>query len=358
MKLSSHAIKIHPSLLRSLQRIYLAKNKVVNNISKQEQEIFPVFNEVNFYGNGQGNTVLNKLNELFGLEKQNILKKNSNLNQLVNTSLHDATYLTCIVELKALKKEIDDFVVCLKNKRDTFGKDEVRITRGLKIDQTVHSFFNNYINALEDFDHKIEYNIKVLENNLPLSSTIQSTTPEVVDFINKNKTAENDEKLFSELKNSFSLSSNFDKSCNRLEKIGDTMPVKNTASLTSELASVLMKFANDIRFVSSGPRSGFGEMTIPENEPGSSIMPGKVNPTQCESMTMLCSQVLGNTNAVLIASSSSMFEGNCFLPLIANNTVRSLVLLSDGIRSFRTKCMEGAEFIKHQLDLEVKNFRI
>lgn len=160
------------------------------------------------------------------------------------------------------------------------------------------------------------------------------------------------------MKSIYSLSSSFNAKNNRVDKVTDTMPVRETASLTNELATVLFKFANDIRFLSSGPRSGFGEMTIPENEPGSSIMPGKVNPTQCESLTMICSQVLGNSNAIMISSSVSTFEGNAFLPLVSNNIVRSLVLLTDGIRSFRTKCMEGADFIKEKLLEELKEFRI
>jgi fumarate hydratase class II len=109
-----------------------------------------------------------------------------------------------------------------------------------------------------------------------------------------------------------------------------------------------MKFSNDIRFLSSGPRSGFGEMTIPENEPGSSIMPGKVNPTQCESLTMVSAQVIGNHNAVTIANAAGLFESSAYKPLIANNTLRSIILLSDGFRSFRQNCAVGIEYIaKH-----------
>lgn len=228
----------------------------------------------------------------------------------------------------------------------------------MKIDETIHSFFNSYINTLSKFEDKIQRTIVSLGENLPLSSSVHSTNSDFNEFLSKQKLNEIDEKLFNELKKSFDLNSNYNSKNDRVEKIGDVMPVKETVAITLELATVLMKFANDIRFLSSGPRSGFGEMTIPENEPGSSIMPGKVNPTQCESLTMICSQVLGNGNAVNIATASSMFEGNSFLPLVSNNTVRSLVLLSDGIRSFRTKCFEGAEFIQHQIDTEVKNFKI
>jgi fumarate hydratase class II len=107
------------------------------------------------------------------------------------------------------------------------------------------------------------------------------------------------------------------------------------------LAVALMKIANDIRWLASGPRSGLGELNIPENEPGSSIMPGKVNPTQCEAMTMLCYQVMANDMAVTMAGASGNFELNVFKPLIAHNFLQSIRLLSDGIRSFERHCIQG-----------------
>ena len=109
------------------------------------------------------------------------------------------------------------------------------------------------------------------------------------------------------------------------------------------LACALMKIANDVRWLASGPRSGLGELTIPENEPGSSIMPGKVNPTQCEAMTMVCAQVLGNDVAVNIGGMSGNFELNVFKPLIVHNTLHSIRLLGDACRNFREFCAEGIE---------------
>ncbi|MFY2562122.1 class II fumarate hydratase [Corallococcus terminator] len=109
------------------------------------------------------------------------------------------------------------------------------------------------------------------------------------------------------------------------------------------LAAVLFKVANDIRWLSSGPRSGLGEITIPENEPGSSIMPGKVNPTQSEALTMLCAQVMGNDVAVSIGGASGNFELNVFKPLIIQNVLQSCRLLADGMRSFRLNCAVGIE---------------
>jgi fumarate hydratase class II len=109
------------------------------------------------------------------------------------------------------------------------------------------------------------------------------------------------------------------------------------------LAASLMKIANDVRWLASGPRCGFGEISIPENEPGSSIMPGKVNPTQSEAMTMLCAQVFGNDVAVNIGGASGNFELNVFKPLIAHNFLMSARLIADGCDSFRKNCAVGIE---------------
>jgi fumarate hydratase class II len=109
------------------------------------------------------------------------------------------------------------------------------------------------------------------------------------------------------------------------------------------LATVLMKIANDVRWLASGPRSGLGEISIPENEPGSSIMPGKVNPTQCEALTMLCCQIFGNDVAITLAGASGNFELNVFKPLIAHNFSQSVRLLADGMASFEQYCVSGIE---------------
>jgi fumarate hydratase class II len=109
------------------------------------------------------------------------------------------------------------------------------------------------------------------------------------------------------------------------------------------LAAALTKIANDVRWLASGPRAGLGEIRIPENEPGSSIMPGKVNPTQCEALTMACCQVLGNDVAIGLAGASGAFELNVYKPLIAHNLLQSLRLLADGMRSFDLHCARGIE---------------
>lgn len=109
------------------------------------------------------------------------------------------------------------------------------------------------------------------------------------------------------------------------------------------LACSLMKIANDIRYLGSGPRCGFGELSLPENEPGSSIMPGKVNPTQCEALTMVAAQVMGNNTTITIAGASGQFELNVYKPVIIKNVLQSIRLLADGSRSFTKNCVIGIE---------------
>ncbi|MBC8067036.1 MAG: hypothetical protein IAG13_01785 [Deltaproteobacteria bacterium] len=115
------------------------------------------------------------------------------------------------------------------------------------------------------------------------------------------------------------------------------------------LAAALNKIANDVRWLGSGPRSGIGEIAIPENEPGSSIMPGKVNPTQSEAMTMVCAQVMGNDVAVNIGGMSGNFELNVFKPLIIHNVVHSSRLLGDACNAFREFCAVGIEPVRARI---------
>ena len=118
--------------------------------------------------------------------------------------------------------------------------------------------------------------------------------------------------------------------------------VEHSGALNT-LAVSLMKIANDVRLLASGPRSGIGEINLPANEPGSSIMPGKVNPTQSEAMTMVCAQVMGNHMAVTIAGSNGHFELNVFKPVIIYNVLQSIRLLADATRSFESRCVSGIE---------------
>ncbi|GAB7262830.1 class II fumarate hydratase [Dickeya ananatis] len=130
---------------------------------------------------------------------------------------------------------------------------------------------------------------------------------------------------------------------NKFEALATCDALVHAHGALKGLAASLMKIANDVRWLSSGPRCGIGEIAIPENEPGSSIMPGKVNPTQCEAMTMLCCQVIGNDVAVNLGGASGNFELNVFRPMVIHNFLQSVRLLADGMKSFNEHCAVGIE---------------
>lgn len=130
---------------------------------------------------------------------------------------------------------------------------------------------------------------------------------------------------------------------NKFEALAAHDAIVETHGALKQLAVSLNKVANDIRMMGSGPRSGIGELLLPANEPGSSIMPGKVNPTQCEAMTMVCAQVMGNDVAVTIGGTQGHYELNVFKPMMAKNVLESARLIGDASRSFATHCVEGME---------------
>ena len=121
------------------------------------------------------------------------------------------------------------------------------------------------------------------------------------------------------------------------------------------IAVSLFKMANDIRWLASGPRSGIGELILPANEPGSSIMPGKINPTQCEAMTMVCTQIMGNDTTITIAGASGNFELNVYRPVLAYNILQSIRLLADVSRSFAEHAVAGIEANKERIDHNLYN---
>ncbi len=143
-------------------------------------------------------------------------------------------------------------------------------------------------------------------------------------------------------------------SINKYEAISSHDSLVNFSNSLKVLSISIFKIINDIRFLASGPRSGIGELDIPANEPGSSIMPGKINPTQIEALSMVCSQVIGNSTTVDVAGLSGHFQLNTYKPVIAYNIIQSINLLSDGIKSFNTKCLMGLKPNKENISNHLK----
>ena len=142
---------------------------------------------------------------------------------------------------------------------------------------------------------------------------------------------------------------------NKFEALGGQDSIVELSGALKTVAGSLFKIANDVRWLASGPRSGIGEIFIPSNEPGSSIMPGKVNPTQCEAMTMVCTQVMGNDTTISIAGASGNFELNVYRPVIAYNIIQSIKLMTDACDSFRTHCVDGIEANEERIHSNLYN---
>jgi len=142
---------------------------------------------------------------------------------------------------------------------------------------------------------------------------------------------------------------------NKFEALAAHDAIVESHGALKTVAVSLMKIANDIRMLSSGPRSGIGELHIPDNEPGSSIMPGKVNPTQCEALTMICAQVMGNDVAIGVGGCNGHFELNVFKPMMIYNFLHSARLIGEGCESFNDKCAEGIEPIEVNIKKHVDN---
>ena len=142
---------------------------------------------------------------------------------------------------------------------------------------------------------------------------------------------------------------------NKFEALASHDPIVNFSASLSTTAVALTKIANDIRFLGSGPRAGYAELELPENEPGSSIMPGKVNPTQCEAITMVCTKVIGNHTGITIAGTHGHFELNVFKPLIAHNIIQSIDLISDSVNCFVEFCVKDIKANKKKIDELLKN---
>jgi fumarate hydratase class II len=222
----------------------------------------------------------------------------------------------------------------LKKKSDEF-KNVVKIGRTHLMDATPLTLGQE----LSGYVAQLNHGLKALKNTLPhlselaLGGTAVGTglnTPNGYDVLVAKKIAE-----FTKLP--------FVTAENKFEALASHDAIVETHGALKQLAVALNKIANDIRMMASGPRSGIGEIFIPENEPGSSIMPGKVNPTQCEALTMVCAQVMGNDVAITVGGTQGHYELNVFKPMMAYNFLQSAQLLGDACVSFNDNCAVGIE---------------
>ncbi len=164
----------------------------------------------------------------------------------------------------------------------------------------------------------------------------------------------NFDKIFCKYLNKLT-NNNYKPSKNKFEAIASHDPLVNLSNTLKVLSISIMKIINDIRFLASGPRSGLGELEIPANEPGSSIMPGKTNPTQIEALSMVCAQIIGNSTAVDVAGANGHFQLNAYKPVISYNIIQSINLISDAINSFNKNCLKGIKPNKKNISNHLNN---
>ena len=366
-------IKVRPSLIKSIGIIKMSaaivhkKDKLINtnlanSIIKASKEVISGKLNDNFplkvWQTGSGTQTNMNVNEVISNRAIEILggkkgsktpvhpndhvNKSQSTNDVFPTAMHIAITLetnkkllpSLIILNKQLKKKVLEFKNIVKIGR-THLQDATPLTLGQE--------FSGYQNQIEESISRIKDSLKAL-TFLAQGGTAVGTG------INTKKNF--DKKIIKEIKKYTKI--NFKPVKNKFAALAAHDAVIDFSGTLNTLAVSLTKIANDIRFLGSGPRAGYGELILPSNEPGSSIMPGKVNPTQSEAVTMVCAKVIGNHNGVTIAGANGHFELNVFKPLIAENVLQSIDLLGDSINNFAKYCVKGIKAdkvkIKEYLD--------
>ena len=307
---------------------------------------------------GSGTQTNMNINEVISNRCQQLLKKDLNdekyvkANDDVNKSQSSNDTFPTAMHLAAYKIVLTNTLPALKNlkvsldKKSEEFKDIVKIGRTHMMDATPITLGQEF----SAFSKQIENGIISLENSLKfileiaLGGTAVGTGLNTPDGYSE-KVAE----IIAKETNHPFVSAK-----NKFEALSSNDSLVDCHGSLKKIAVALNKISNDIRMLSSGPRSGIGEIILPANEPGSSIMPGKVNPTQCEAMSMVCSQVIGNDTAITFSASQGHFQLNVFKPVIIYNFINSSKLIADAVNSFNSNCIKGIipnlKSIKDKLD--------
>ncbi|PID25406.1 class II fumarate hydratase [Sporosarcina sp. P7] len=291
----------------------------------------------------RGNQLLEEWGEEERLHPNDDVNKSQSSNDTFPTALHVAgviaverEVLPAIDKLAAtLQKKSEDFADIIKIGR-THLQDATPLTLGQEI--------SGWHKMLEKTHSMLETSVQTMKE-LAIGGTAVGT--------GLNAPAGFGEKVAEEISKSVGIE--FTSAENKFHALTSYDEIVYTHGALKALAADLMKVANDVRWLASGPRSGIGEITIPENEPGSSIMPGKVNPTQSEALTMVVAQVMGNDATIGFSASQGNFELNVFKPVIIYNFLQSAKLLADGMISFNDNCAVGIEPNREEIDNKVKN---
>ena len=337
--------------------------KITNSIIKASEEVIKGKLDQNFplkvWQTGSGTqtnmnvneVIANRAIEIMGGKKgskkpvhpNDHVNKSQSTNDVFPTAMHisvaQETIKKLLPSLKKLEKEL--------SKKSKEFKDIIKIGRTHLQDATPLSLgqeFSGYNTQLKRCIERIEYALKEIYF-LAQGGTAVGTG------INSKKGF--DKKIIKEIAKYTGIS--FKPTQNKFAELAAHDSIVNFSGTLNTCAVALMKISNDIRFLGSGPRAGYGELILPENEPGSSIMPGKVNPTQCEAVTMVCAKVVGNHAGITLAGSHGHFELNVFKPMLAHNILQSIDLIADSTKNFAQFCVKGIKANKKRIKEHLDN---
>jgi len=339
------------------------EKKITNSIIKASEEVIKGKLDENFplkvWQTGSGTqtnmnvneVIANRAIEIMGGKKgskkpvhpNDHVNKSQSTNDVFPTAMHisvaQETISKLLPSLKILEKEL--------NKKSKEFKNIIKIGRTHLQDATPLSLgqeFSGYQVQLKKCIERIEHALKEIYY-LAQGGTAVGTG------INSKKGF--DKKIVKEIAKYTKIS--FKPAQNKFAELAAHDSIVNFSGTLNTCAVALMKISNDIRFLGSGPRAGYGELILPENEPGSSIMPGKVNPTQCEAVTMVCVKVIGNHTGITLAGSHGHFELNVFKPVIAHNVLQSIDLIADSTKNFAVYCVKGIRANKKRIKEHLDN---
>ena len=367
IKVSISIIKSIAIIKRSAAIVHLndkqIEKKIANSIIKASDEIIEEKLNGNFplkvWQTGSGTqtnmnvneVIANRAIEIIGGKKgskkpvhpNDHVNKSQSTNDVFPTAMHiavaQATISKLLPNLKILEKELA--------KKSKKFKDIIKVGRTHLQDATPLSLgqeFSGYHIQLKKCIKRIELALKEIYF-LAQGGTAVGTG------INSKKGF--DKKIVKEIAKYTKMP--FKPANNKFAELAAHDSIVNFSGTLNTCAVSLMKISNDIRFLGSGPRAGYGELLLPENEPGSSIMPGKVNPTQCEAVTMVCAKVIGNHAGITVAGSHGHFELNVFKPMIAHNVLQSIDLIADSTKNFALYCIKGIEANKKRIKEHLDN---
>ena len=339
------------------------EKKISNSIIKASDEIIKGKLDKNFplkvWQTGSGTQTNMNVNEVIANRAIELMngkkgsKKPVHPNDHVNKSQSTNDVFPTAMHISVAKEANSKLLPSLKklerelNKKSKEFKNIIKIGRTHLQDATPLSLgqeFSGYQTQLKKCIERIEFSLKEIYF-LAQGGTAVGTG------INSKKGF--DKKIVKEIAKYTKLP--FKPAQNKFAELAAHDSIVNFSGILNTCAVSLMKISNDIRFLGSGPRAGYGELILPENEPGSSIMPGKVNPTQCEAVTMVCAQVIGNHTGITIAGSHGHFELNVFKPMIAHNILQSIDLIADSTKNFSEFCVKGIKANKRKIKEHLDN---